>query len=390
MADNQDLEGRLQQLIKIGTSHNLEGIRDYKRRGGRVVGLMPAHIPEEIIYAAGEMLPWHLIGSMNESTPLAGVHRSPATDAYTTHALEALLNGELDFLDGIVTTNYDDDVKAVEYFSRFYGKPSIPYWLELPTNVSEFALQHFTENLAKMREAIEERFGTRIGSQISDDKLGDAIEEYNTSRKLLHQLYEMRKKDKPPLTGSELWGIVAAAMSMPQSEFIRQLEPLLPHIEQRQPSYNNVQARIMVSSDFLHNVGYLKLIEDVGGLVAMDDLDMGSRYFWDIVDEEQSDPLHALAERYLGPMRSPRFVNWDRQVDQIMVWIKEFRIDGFVELPVRQSLPRLYRSEYLHRTLEEEGVPSIDIIREYHVANVGQITTRVEAFLEMLSQKSKS
>ena len=195
----------------------------------------------------------------------------------------------------------------------------------------------------------------------------------------------MRKKDKPPLSGSEIWGIVAAAMSMPQSEFILQLEPLLPYIEQRQPSYDKVQARIMVSSDFLHNVSYLKLIEDVGGLIAMDDLDMGSRYFWDIVDQEQDDPLRALSERYIGPMRSPRFVNWDGQVDQIIEWMKEFRIDGFVELPVRQKLSRLFRSEYLHRSLEEAGIPSISIQREYHLADVAQITTRVEAFLEMLS-----
>jgi len=385
MAINQDLEGRLQQLIQIGTSHNLEAIRDYKRRGGRVVGLMSAHIPEEIIYAAG-ILPWHVVGSMNESTPLAGVHRSPATDAYTTHVLEALLNGELDFLDGIVITNFDDDTKATEYFSRFYRKPAILCWLELPTNASELALQHFTENLAKMKEAIEERIGTSIGSQIGNDGLRGAIGEYNTSRKLLHQLYEMRKREKPPLTGSELWRIVAAAMSMPQGEFIRQLEPLLPYIEQRPPSYKAPRARVMVSSDFLHNVGYLKLVEDVGGLVAMDDLDMGARYFWDIVDEEQRDPLRALAERYLAPMRSPRFVNWVRQVDQIIEWVKEFRIDGFIEMPVLQSFPRLFRSEYLHRTLEEEGIPSISIQREYHLADVAQVTTRVEAFLEMLSQ----
>jgi len=385
MTSDQGLETRLQQLIKIGTTHNMEGVRDHKRRGGRVIGLMPEHIPEEILYAAGGVLPWHVIGSMNESTPLAGVHRSPQTDAYTTHALEALLNGYLDFLDGIVTTNYDDDAKSMEYFSRFYGKPAISCWLELPTNASEFALQHFTENLTRMKTAIEERFGTRSGSQITDDKLVDAIEEYNTSRKLLHQLYETRKKDKPPLSGSEIWAIVAAAMSMPQSEFIQQFEPLLPYIDQRQPTYDKVQARIMVSSDFLHNVSYLKLIEDVGGLIAMDDLDMGSRYFWDIVDQEQDDPLRALAERYLGPMRSPRFVNWDVQVDQIIEWIKEFRIDGFVELPVRQSLPRLFRSEYLHRSLEEEGIPSICIHREYHLSDVAQITTRVEAFLEMIS-----
>ena len=72
-------------------------------------------------------------------------------------------------------------------------------------------------------------------------------------------------------------------------------------------------------------------------------------------------------------------------MDQIIEWIREYRIDGFVELPVRQSFSRLFRSEYLHRTLEEEGIPSISIQREYHMADAGQISTRIQAFLEMLS-----
>jgi len=390
MIEDRDFETRLRQLIEIGTTHNLEGIRNYKKLGGRVVGLMPTQVPEELLYAAGGLLPWHVVGSMHESTPLAGVHRSPATDAYTTHVIEALLSGELDFLDGLVTTNYDDDAKSVEYFSRFYSRPAIPYFLEIPNNAGELSLAHFTENLVKMKIAVEERFGTREGSEITDEKLDAAIAEYNTSRKLLHRLYEMRKMDRPPVNGSEVWAIVAAAMSVPQAEFIQLLEPLLPYIEQRQSPYSNVQARIMISGDFLHNVDYIKLVEDAGGLIAIDDIDVGTRYFWDIVDEKQTNRLRALAERYLGPMRSPRFCNWDGQADQIIEWIKEYRIDGFVELPVRQSLPTLFRSEYLHRTLEEEGIPSISIQREYHLADAAQITTRVEAFMEMLGQMNES
>ena len=116
MTSDKDGESKLQQLVEIGTSHNAEGIKDVKSHGGKVVGLWGCYIPEEILYAA-DILPWHLIGSMKESTPLAGVHRSPATDAYNNHLLEALLDGELDFLDGWIVTNYDDDTKSMEYFT---------------------------------------------------------------------------------------------------------------------------------------------------------------------------------------------------------------------------------------------------------------------------------
>lgn len=382
----RDSERKLEQLVEIGASHNLEGIREFKKQGGRVVGLLAAHIPEEILYAAG-ILPWHIIGTQRESTPLAGVHRSPATDAYCTHVLEALLSGELDFLDGIIATNYDDDTKACEYFSRYYSKPAFVYWLEIPVNARELNIQHYAENLMGMKTAIEQRFNAKI----SDEKLGDAIRTYNTTRKLLHRLYDMRKKDKPPLTGSEVWGVVSAAMATLQSDFIYQLESLIPYIEKRQLNYINGQPRILLSSDFLHNVGYIRLIEDSGGLVAMDDSDVGARYFWYLVSEEGNNPLHALAERYLDPrVSSPRFAHWDYQVEQVIEWAKEFRIDGIIEMPVLQSLPRLFRSEYFHRTLEEDNFPRTNIQREYHLANVAQVTTRVEAFLEMLGQRNRA
>ncbi len=220
MPKNQKMEDKLEQLIEIGTTHNAEGIKDFKSHGGRVVGLLAGHIPEEILYATG-ILPWHIIGTMRESTPMAGIHRSPATDAYNNHVLESLLSGELDFLDAMIVTNYDDDTKSMEYFARFYGKPRIPLWLEIPVAATELGIQRYTENLRELKVAVEDRIGTLVTSLISIPQLQDAIKEYNTSRKLLRQLYEWRKRDKPPLLGSEIWGIVAAAMSMLQREFIQ-------------------------------------------------------------------------------------------------------------------------------------------------------------------------
>jgi len=383
MNNVQNWEAKLQKLIEIGATHNLTGVREYQLKGGRIVGLMPAHIPEEILSAFRGILPWHVVGTMNEATPLADVHRSPATDAYTTHVLDALLSGELSFLDSLVTTNYDDDIKSLQYLSTFYKKPNTTFWLEIPTNASEVAVDHFAEKFANMKRAVAEHIG--VDDMPTGEAIGEAIRQYNTSRKLLHELYELRKREHPPLCGSEICAIVSAAMSMPQEDFIQQLEALLPYIENRQPLYSNPRPRIMISSDFLHSLKYLKIIEDVGGVIAMDDLDVGARYFWEFVDEDETEYLHALARRYLEPMSSPRFVNWDGQVDLIVEWIKEFKIDGFVELPVRQSFSRLFRSEYLHKTLEEEGIPSICIQREYHFSDAAQIATRVEAFIEMLS-----
>lgn len=381
MLTDEESEAAFQRLIAIGTTHNLEGVREYRKQGGKVVGLLSDHIPEEVLYAGG-ILPWHMVGSMGESTPLAGVHRPPMTDAYNTHVLQAIISGELDFLDSMVATNFDDDCKAAWAIAKYVGKPPSPLWLEIPVTSRQIAVERFAQNIAQLRRDVERQFEVRI----SDENLADAITIYNSSRRLLHRLYEMRKQDNPPLTGVEVWGIVSAAMSMPQGEFVRQLEPLLPYIGRRQSSVGKGSIRILLSCNYLHNVEYIRLIENLGGLVVIDESDVGSRYFWEFVNEDRVDNLNALAARYLNSTSSPRMDGWPKQIEQIIGWASEFKVDGFVEMAVWQSLPRMFRSEYLFKNLESARIPALHITREYHLANVAQIAIRVEAFLEMLGE----
>ena len=69
-----------------------------------------------------------------------------------------------------------------------------------------------------------------------------------------------------------------------------------------------------------------------------------------------------------------------------MKWVKEFDIDGVLELLDLYDYTRAFRKPYLERWLKEAGVPSMSFERDYYLTNVGQLRTRVEAFLEMLGK----
>ena len=136
----------------------------------------------------------------------------------------------------------------------------------------------------------------------------------------------------------------------------------------------------------LDNPGYLNLIEE-SGLVAMDDLDTGVRYFTKAVDTTIADPIDALTQRYLSRHGAPRMTSWDIQMEEMIQWVKDFRIDGVINLPQTYCYPQTYRMPFVNMKLKEAGIPSMSIEREYYLANLGQLRTRIGAFSEMLETK---
>jgi benzoyl-CoA reductase/2-hydroxyglutaryl-CoA dehydratase subunit BcrC/BadD/HgdB len=212
-----------------------------------------------------------------------------------------------------------------------------------------------------------------------------AIAVYDKSYTLLRKLYELRKKEVPPISGSEALAITSAAMVMPRDEFNKKLEELMPYLETRKANVKNTHPRLLLSSDQLDNPAYVELVEQAGCLVVMDDMDNGSHYFWEKVDGS-GDPAQALAVRYLKN-QAPRMFDWRGQTAQLVKWVKEFKIDGVLELLDLYDYPREFRRPFLERWLKEAGVPSMSFERDYHLAGVGQLKTRIGAFLEIVGSK---
>ena len=186
------------------------------------------------------------------------------------------------------------------------------------------------------------------------------------------------------MSGAEILGLTTAATIMPKGIFNRNLEALLPFLDERETTLKHLHPRLLITSEMLDNPVYIELVEE-NCLVAMDDMDTGSRYFNLAVESIPRNPAQALAKRYLGRQGAPRMAHWDKQVNQIMAWIKEYNIDGVLGLPLTWCHPQNYRMPFIKERLKAAGIPSISLERTYHPANIGQLRTRIGAFVEMLA-----
>ncbi len=372
-------EGKLKRLVEAHQPGNRnKWALEWKEQGKKVIGTLDSLIPEEIFYAAG-MLPYRIIGSQKSDTTNAQLWRPVDVCRYCNHVLESLLTGELDFLDGLIFTDWDDDERRLFDVSHHLGKPAFNYIVHVPHQNTELAYNYYAKSLRRFISEIEAGLGTKV----TEEGLWEAIEVYDKMRRLLTTLYEWRKRDVPPVSGAEALGIVLAAFFMPKDQYVSELESLMGYIDDRKTTLKQSHSRLLVASDRLDNVGYMELIEEEGGLVAMDDLDTGSRYLWQTVGNN-GDPLYALAKRYISKPACPRMFFFDQQVEQVAQWVRDYKIDGVLHLPHMGSFDRLCCNPYFLERLTELGIPAMTFLREYHLANVGQLRTRIGAFLETL------
>ena len=74
---------------------------------------------------------------------------------------------------------------------------------------------------------------------------------------------------------------------------------------------------------------------------------------------------------------SKRFELLDRLID-------EYRIDGVVEVELQFCTPYLVEAHSVREHMLSRGLPYISVETDYSQSDLGQLSTRLEAFLERL------
>jgi bzd-type benzoyl-CoA reductase N subunit len=347
-----------------------------KEKGQKIVGWMCLYVPEEILAAAG-ILPVRIIGGA-ERTPQADAYLYTNACSFVRSCLEEALDKKYPFLDGFVVANTCDHIRRLYDVWQQYLKLPLTHIISLPHKVDDSTLEFYTEQLRHFKEKVEDF----CGQTISDKALNEAIEVYNQTRQLLHQLYRLRAPDDPPITGAQTLEILRAAMIMPKEEFNNLLADFLKGVSSQKP-YTDHQVRLMVLGSELDDPEYLRIIEESGAMIVADDLCLGSRYFWTLVDPE-SDPIRALARRYLFNAPCPRIRPDTIRKKHLKEMVDNFRVSGAIYETIKFC--DIYGVYYpMAKTyLAELGLPLLGLEREYSLASIGQMKTRVQAFLESI------
>jgi bzd-type benzoyl-CoA reductase N subunit len=360
-------------------------ILEHKRQGKKVFGWLCTYVPEEILHAAG-ILPLRITGYSQEMELEDGnAYMYINNCSFSRSCLQMGIRGEYDYLDGIVAGSTCDGARRLfDLWCHYIGTP-FNHILTVPRKFTSRAHELYLDQVTQFKQHLEEF----LGIQITDDKLYHSIEIYNESRELLSKLYDLRKLEKPPISGAETMEVLNASFRMPKELFNEYLRELLDELTATDRTHNS-RARLMVVGSVMNNPDFINSIEEVGGLVVTDELCTSTRYWSDpVVFEGYKTPLEAISHRYLNNFPCARMFPSDERFNRILELVREFMVDGVISQIIRYCVPYAHDVPLLKDRLKAQGIPILSLDVEYGTSGSGQIRTRVQAFLEMIEAKVK-
>jgi len=371
-----------QEFVEATQTIANPAVRRWKDEGGKVAGYFCSAFPDEIVTAAG-MLPFRMRAPGSRSTELSDSFFSNTNCSFPRHVFNMALMGEYDFMDALAMFNSCDNIRRVyDHWTRQLKTPFV-HLMSLPRKAEPAQVAWFRDELANLRALLETHFAVKL----TDDVLWEAIRLHNQARGLLRELYDLRKADSPPITGTEALAVTVGSTAMPRQRVVELLRDLVDERKGSEGAQGH-RARLMLIGGILDDPAYVKVIEDQGGLVVADSLCFGSRLFWKDVDEHAGDPLQALAQYYVADRPScPRvFGLYEKRIAYITDMARDFNVDGVIL--ERLAFCDLWGFEQfsIFNDFKEMGIPLLMLDREYTLGAVGQMRTRVQAFLERMGR----
>ena len=335
----------------------------------RAFGYLCTYAPVEILHAAG-FAPIRLM-QLSGPVALANAHLPSFACAPARAVTERLLSGQLDFLEGALFGHTCDTMQCMADIWRTTAPRFKVISFSMPTVLSQpSARGYLITELHHLAAVLESEFGTPV----TDRALRASIEIYNHQRSLLAEIYGYRAC----FTAEQLWALTLAGTLTPVEEHCAFMEPLLQTAREAACVDRDGPAVVLIGA-VLDDPVIPQLVEELGGRVVGDDLCTGSRYFHTLADETM-EPFEALADRYLRRAPCPAKLNTAYpRTERLLSLVRDSGAQGVIFLVPKFCDPHAF--DYV--ALSEIQVPHLLIETDVTVS-LGQLRTRIQAFIEML------
>jgi len=359
-------------------------IADWKSKGGRIVGYTCHYAPAEIIHAAG-IFPYRMEARGCAETGLTDVYYHRFNCTYSRCLLQEGLAGRYDFLDGLCFLNGCEQIRRMyEVWDKHVAATDYQYMVTVPHSIYDEGFAWYLDEIRRFSESIRSDFAPRLTA----DDLARSIEIYNESKRLVAELYEMRKAEEVPISGSDALRIVLAAGIMPRERYNELLREALPEIR-KGTGISDYKARIMVGGSELDDPALFEMIEALGGIIVTDTLCTGSRSFQDQVAAPlNGNAVEAIARSYYYSNPCPRMMgHFEQRLDYTRKQAQEACVDGIILQKIVFCDNHAVDSTMLADELEPGGIPVLNLDRDHMLSDTGRLRTRIEAFIERISRR---
>ena len=278
-------------------------------------------------------------------------------------------------------TTCDGKKKMYEYLGEFKDV----HVMELPNSqATKEGFQLWKSEIIKLKGILENKFEV----EITEEDIKKAIKLKNQERQALKNLYEIGKLNPPAMSGMDILKVLyGSTFKFDKNDTIKEVNELADRVRKEYEEGRRLdpKPRIVVTGCPIGGVTekVVKAIEDNGAYVVAFENCMGAKAIDRLVDESNEDVYDALAEKYLNIGCSCMTPNPNR-IDLLSRMIDEYEADGVVDVILQACHTYAVETLSIKRFVNgEKEIPYMSIETDYSQSDIGQLNTRMAAFVEM-------
>ncbi len=365
----------------------IKEIYEAKESGKKIVGSFCVFVPEELVLAADAV---HIglcagaeVGS-EEAEKFIPRNTCALIKAFMGFKLAGLCP-YVELTDLLVgETTCDGKKKAYEIFDEITGKV---YVMEIPNMKNESGRELWRREVGRFREKIESVAGRKL--TVDDMRRGAGIA--NGKRLALQRLSRLRAADPAPISGLDALLVNQVSFYDDPIRFAEMTNRLCDELEERVASGTGVTAkgapRILVSGSpmAIPNWKLHAIIEGSGAVVVGEESCVGERNHRDLLDESfttEEEAVEKMADRYMK-IDCACFTPNGERLDNINSLCGRLGADGVIHYALQFCTPYMMEAYKVEKAVGD--TPFLRIETDYGMEDTGQLRTRVQAFLEMIS-----
>ena len=330
------------------------------------------------------------VGAMLASTQTAGYFFEEAEDsgfatdscAYHRAVMGAVLKNAMPEPDFIIGTSSPctAGLAIVENFAHQYKKDF--FVLNVPQNYTKDAIKFLAAQIEEMTLFVS----AHTKRPLSKEKLGIALENFNRSSQLLKDIYELAKTKPSPVDNRLLrdFGIVITLLMGTQTgvDICQAFKDELNHrIKTGWHHASKEKIRLLwIQNRIQYPFPMDEMLDDLGAKIVVDE---HNHVTWEPMDPDN--PFESIAKRMIS---IPFSMDTSERIRQMQNLARDYQIDGAINPCHWGCRQGTGARGLISKGMQDINVPvlnlEIDCVDSRNLAK-GQIETRVEAFMEMLS-----
>ena len=377
------IELMMKEFQDIAYSPNKQ-LSNFKAQGKKVIGVLPYYAPEELVYAAG-MVPMGMWGSNNKTISRAKEYCATFYCTIAQLALEMLLDGTMDQLDGLITPTICDTLRPMSQNFRVSIGDKIPtIFLAAPQNrFAPWGLQFCIDQYTNVRNELN----AIAGREMTDEDIRAAIVLYNKARAARREFVKLANEHCDVITATKRSAVLKAAWFMTKAEYTEKLVALNAELAAL-PVCEWKGVKVVTSGIICDNPELLKIFDDNNIAIAADDVAHETRAFR-VDAKEDGDPMMALAQQFADQdyevlLYDPQSSK-NRRGEFVANMVKESGAQGLILFMQQFCDPEEMEYPYLKKALDEAGIPHIKLGVDQQMRDFGQAATAIQAFADVIA-----